>query len=109
MKLIKRARASNEPVVTKAKDERSMVDKLLGRGNRHARLTEYIGRTTWSRPHVQFLYELPETDLHNKAVVPKDVVFGNELYAGLRPVKHLGENVYECVIDCIKPIVVGVV
>jgi hypothetical protein len=108
MKLIKRALASNEPVIVSV-DKRPLLAKVLGRTSNKVRSEEYVGQTTWSRPHVQFPNELPETDLYNKAIHPRDVVFGSELYAGLRPVKHLGENVYECVIDCIKPIVVGVV
>lgn len=107
MKLIKRALASNEPVLISV-DERPLVSKIFGRTTNKIRMQEYAGRTTWSRPHVQFPYKLPETDLYTKAIRPEDVVFGTELYAGLRPVKHLGENVYECVIDCVKPIVIGV-
>lgn len=34
----------------------------------------------------------------------EDVAFGNQLYEGIRPVKHLRDNVYECSVNNIRQI-----
>ena len=102
LRLIKKSLVRIEPV--NVIPVRSALDIVLGRKPRGV---EYEGRSIWSRPFVQYPMLLSDSYLMRSHNYSKDVVFGNELYCGLRPVKHLGEQIYECVVDCVKPIEIG--
>jgi hypothetical protein len=72
--------------------------------------TTYVGRRSWSRCHIQYDFLIADSAfLSNSTMNKTDVVFGNEMYYGVRPLRHLGNRVYECSVDIVAPVTIGTV
>ena len=109
MKLIKKSVITYSTVTLDRAD--TLMNRTLAKlmpGAERSEPPQYVGRSTFGPCHVQYDYALPGGDFP-VGDQRKDVVFGNELYQGLRPVRHLGVNVYECVVDCICAVEIGTI
>lgn len=112
MKLLKPSTCSTETIKVKGYSSllaRTAVEFVTG--TRPPKTdTHYSGRRLWSRCHIQYDFTIPDVAFAPGSIMNKtDVVFGAELYQGVLPLSHLGNNVYECSVDNIVPITVGTV
>ena len=109
MKLIKASTAQDETVEVKLP-----APSALGRLMHFAKTgeatpqvkTSYQGRRTWSNCYIQYGVLLPAFSLLESRATT-DVVFGSELYRGVRPLRHLGDTVYECAVDAVIEVIIG--
>lgn len=111
MKLIRKSEASRDLVEVRIASltERAINKLLPGAVKASGPKSEFLGRVIWGRCLIQYDVLLPGGDHPMGVCHKRDVVFGTDLYQGVTPIKHLGECVYECEVDCVTQVHIGTI